>query len=236
MDLTWIKEWGDDALRIIFPKVCEVCGASLIRGEDIICLHCTMDMPRTGLHLDKFNIIHQRLVGKAPIDKASGYFYYYRDSDYAKLIHKAKYNGRTKIIEYLASKFAKELLKDNFFNGIDAIQPVPMHWFKKLQRGYNQSEIFAKRLSRETGIPLCNNLVSKRWHKSQTRKNRYERWLNTKDVYCVIDNSELGNKHILVVDDVITTGATILSCCEAIHKASPNTRLSVLSLGVTQLQ
>ena len=82
MDLTWLKEWGDDALRVIFPKVCEVCGRSLSRGEHLLCLHCNLDLPRTRLHEEPFNVLHQRLAGKAPIEKATGYFYYYRGSDY----------------------------------------------------------------------------------------------------------------------------------------------------------
>ena len=236
MDLTWLKEWGDDALRVIFPKVCEVCGRSLSRGEDIMCLHCKLDMPRTQLHREDFNAIHQRLAGKAPIEKATGYFYYYRDSDYARLIHKAKYNGRPIIISHLARSLVKELSADGFFDDIDVIQPVPMHWIKQLIRGYNQSEVLAKALSDATGIAMSKSIVASQGHKTQTRKNRYERWLNTKGVYRVKNVVGLEGKHVLIVDDVITTGSTILACCEAIHAASPTTRISVLSLGVTHLQ
>lgn len=236
MELRWLKEWGDDALRIVFPKVCEVCGCSLTRGEELMCLHCNLDMPRTHLHRDDFNTIHQRLAGKAPIEKATGYFYYYRDSDYARLIHKAKYNGRPIIIKQLVRNFVKELCIDGFFDDVDVVQPVPMHWFKQMRRGYNQSEVLAKTLSEVTGIALGHFLSAKRGHKTQTRKNRFERWQNTKGVYSVKNVKDLEGKHLLVVDDVITTGSTLLACCEAIHEASPTTRLSVLSLGVTHLQ
>ncbi|MBQ2839571.1 MAG: ComF family protein [Muribaculaceae bacterium] len=236
MDLKWLKEWGDDALRVIFPKVCEVCGRSLTRGEELLCMHCYLDMPRTRLHQEQFNVIHQRLAGKAPIDRATGYFYYYRDSDYARLIQNAKYKNRPIIIEQLARMYVKELKSDKFFDDIDVIVPVPMHWFKKLRRGYNQSEILANALSDATGIKVCKSLVAKRGHKTQTRKGHFERWLNTKDLYDVKDASQLKGKHVLVVDDVITTGATILACCEAIHSQSPSTRISVLTLSVTHLQ
>ena len=236
MDLTWLKEWGDDALRVIFPKVCEVCGRSLSRGEELMCMHCNLDMPRTRLHHEKFNTIHQRLVGKAPIDKAAGYFYYYRDSEYARLIQKAKYNNRPAIIEHLATRFAHELANDRFFDDIDVIVPVPMHWFKRLRRGYNQSEVLAKALCKSTGTKLGCSLKARRGHKTQTSKNRYERWVNTKDLYEVKCVEDLEHKHVLVVDDIITTGSTVLACCEAIHRQSPTTRISVLSIGVTHLQ
>lgn len=236
MDLTWLKEWGDDALRVIFPKVCEVCGRSLARGEELICLHCNLDMPRTKLHLENFNILHQRLMGKAPIEKATGYFYYYRDSNYARLIQMAKYNNRPAIINQLATQFVNELRTSQFFDDIDMITPVPMHWLKRLNRGYNQSEVLANALSKATGIEKVDALKASRGHSTQTRKNRYERWENTKGLYQVKNAEAIEGKHLLIVDDVITTGATILACCEEIHRVSPTTRLSVLSLGVTHLQ
>ena len=235
MDLTWLRELGDDALRVIFPKVCEVCGRSLTRGEDLMCLHCYIDIPRTNLHIDTFNTIHQRLAGRVPIDRASGYFYYYRESDYTRLIHRAKYNNRPIIIQQLTRKYVSEIKSSGFFDDVDLILPVPMHWLKKLRRGYNQSEVLAETLSSITGIKMGDNLKARRGHQSQTRKNRYERWENSKDIYKVVNADELIGKHILVVDDVITTGATILACCEAINYQSPTTRISVLSLGVTHM-
>ena len=236
MDLTWLKEWGDDALRVIFPKVCEVCGRSLSRGEHLLCLHCNLDLPRTRLHEEPFNVLHQRLAGKAPIEKATGYFYYYRGSDYAKLLQRAKYSNRPIIIEKLVNQYVTELKGASFFDDIDVVAAVPMHWFKKLRRGYNQSEVLATAISRATGVTLKQVLVAKRGHKTQTRKNRFERWQNTKDIYDVKSIAGLEGKHVLIVDDIVTTGATILACCEALHRKSPTTRISVLSLGVTHLQ
>lgn len=236
MDLTWLKEWGDDALRVIFPKVCEVCGRSLSRGEHLLCLHCNLDLPRTRLHEESFNVLHQRLAGKAPIEKATGYFYYYRGSDYAKLLQRAKYSNQPIIIEKLVNQYVTELKGASFFDDIDVVAAVPMHWFKKLRRGYNQSEVLATAISRATGVALKQVLVAKRAHKTQTRKNRFERWQNTKDIYDVKSTAGLEGKHVLIVDDIVTTGATILACCEALHRKSPTTRISVLSLGVTHLQ
>lgn len=231
-----IKEWCDDALRVVFPLVCEVCGRSLSRGENTICMHCKMEMPRTRLHLEDFNTIHQRLAGKAPIDKAGGYIYYYRDSDFARMIQRAKYNNRPSIMAQLTACYVAEILDDGFFEGIDYVQPVPMHWFKKICRGYNQSEVVARAINKAIGIKQCNCLTKVRQRGTQTRKGRFARWLNTRNAYKTKNIDVLRDKHVLLVDDVITTGATMLACCEAIHKESPTTRISVLSLGVTHLQ
>lgn len=231
-----LKGWFSDLLRIVFPDVCEVCGSSLVRGEDVICLKCDMNMPRTRVHNDSFNIIHERLAGKTPIERAAGYFYYYRESDYAAIIHNAKYNGRPIIARKLAMRFARELMADNFFDGIDLVLYVPMFFLKKIKRGYNQSEYIANGISQATNIPIGHNLISKRSHSSQTKKNSYSRWLNAQGVYDVINSEELENKHVLIVDDVITTGATLLACCDVVHNAVPSATISVLSLAVTRLR
>lgn len=231
-----LKGWFSDLLRIVFPDVCEVCGSSLVRGEEVICLKCDMNMPRTRVHNDSFNIIHERLAGKTPIERAAGYFYYYRESDYAAIIHNAKYNGRPIIARKLAMRFARELMADNFFDGIDLVLYVPMFFLKKIKRGYNQSEYIAQGISQATNIPIGHNLISKRSHSSQTKKNSYSRWLNAQGVYDVINPEELENKHVLIVDDVITTGATLLACCDVVHNAVPSATISVLSLAVTRLR
>ncbi len=235
MDYNRLKIWIEDLLRIIFPDVCEVCGHSLVRGEEVLCLNCTLKLPRTKIHRENFNLLHQRLAGSTPICRAGGYFYYYRESDYAELIHRAKYKDRPIIATRLAQHYAKEIKPDSFFDGIDLILPVPLHLTKKIKRGYNQSEAIAKGISKETGIPIAHNLIAKRSHSTQTRKNSYSRWINAQGIYDVIDAQNLTGKHILIVDDVITTGATMLACCNTIHKASPTTAISVLSLGVTHL-
>ena len=115
------------------------------------------------------------------------------------------------------------------------IVPVPLHILKKLRRGYNQTDYIAGAISRSTGIPVEQALVCRRRHSSQTRRTPFERWVNARDTYSVSPDAELAGKHILIVDDVITTGATLLSCAEAIHTAFPSARISVLSLAVTEL-
>ncbi len=226
----------DDALSIVYPHVCEVCGTSLARGEDVMCLNCMMQLPRTRLHNDEFNTIHERLAGSTPIDKAAGYFYYYKNSPYASLIHTAKYRNRPIVAEKVARKFAEELKTDNFFDGMDIVIPVPLHFLKMITRGYNQSDAVAKGISAVTGLEIGDNIVAKRGHSTQTQKGRFSRWLNTQDIYAVKNAQALKNKHVLIVDDVITTGATLLACSNAIHRAEPTARISVLTLAVAHLR
>jgi ComF family protein len=169
------------------------------------------------------------------IERAAGYFYYYRGNPYTRLIHVAKYNGRPETGRELAARFADEIINDGFFDGMDLIVSVPLHRFKKLKRGYNQTEYIAEGIARKTGLVINRNLIALKPHSSQTRKNAFERWKNSLDIYGVKNPEELENKHVLLVDDVITTGSTMLACCEAIHRAAPSATISVIALGVTNL-
>lgn len=228
-----LRVWAEDFLGLLFPNVCEVCGRTLVHGERLLCLHCIADMPRTGIHGDGFTDIHKRLAGRTPIHRAAAYFHYYRDNPYARMIQAAKYNSRPRLARELARMFASEIAGSGFFDGIDMILPVPLHSFKELRRGYNQSREIARGLRDITGIAIGDNLEARRGHSTQTRRNAYERWINTEDIYCVAAPHELDGKHLLLVDDVITTGATMLRCAEAIHAAAPGAVISVAALGFT---
>lgn len=232
-----IKMWGRDLLNVIIPDLCTVCHTSLVRGEKIVCLKCLMDLPRTNLHKLQPNLIHERLISlSTPVERASSLFWYYRGNEFAALIHDAKYNSRPKVAAHLARMHARELQGYSFFDGIDLILPVPMHSLKKLVRGYNQSEVIAKGISDVTGLRVSDNLSTLRLHSSQTRKGAEQRQENTRENYAVERPEELQGKHILLVDDVITTGATLVSCMRAIHKVCPDTRFSIFSLALTHLQ
>ncbi len=228
--------WCRNLVDVIFPRCCEVCGETLIEGEQVICLKCLMELPRTYIHTNDFNSIHERLASRVPINQAGAFFYYYRRNPYTRLIHKTKYNSLPFIGRYLAKIYTAEIKDDGFFDGIDLILPVPLHWFKQLRRGYNQSREIAQGITEITGIPIGDNLVASRSHSTQTRKNSYARWINAQSIYTIKHADELSGKHILLVDDVITTGATTLACCQAIHSAAPSASISILSLGLTRLK
>jgi ComF family protein len=230
-----IKTIANRLINLIYPNVCEICGCTLVNGEETLCLNCLYQMPRTNAHLDDFNMIHKRLSSTTPIEHAAGYFYYFRESPYAGLIHSAKYRNRPEIARRLARRFAHELKRDSFFGDIDMLLPVPLHLFKQWSRGYNQSHQIALGINDITGIEIGSHLYARRHHATQTRRGAFDRWINAQYVYSVRNPGQLHNRHVLIVDDVITTGATLLACCNAVHSAQPTCKISVLSLGVTHL-
>lgn len=231
---TWVK-----GLRnIIFPNVCTVCMRTLVAGENVICLHCLMELPRTNLHQYENNSIHERLMALGlPVEKATSLYYYIRESPFVRLIHDSKYRNRPSVGRYMASIHAKELNRNGFFDDIDFIVPVPLHRLKRITRGYNQSEEIAKGISSVTTIPV-ENVLTASYHSTQTRKDANQRLKNVMNVYKVDDDmiEILENRHVLLLDDVITTGATLLSCMQAIKNVSPTTKISIYSLGLTKLE
>lgn len=222
-----------NSLDWLFPRTCRVCGQSLVVGENDLCLNCLVGLPRTMLHKVDFNTVHQRIGGVNNIDIAAGWFYYYSDSPYADLIRAAKYNDRPALARRLARMYGSELLADGLAGRFDVLLPVPLHKTKLLRRGYNQSEEIAKGLAEELGCAVGDNLVALRTHATQTRRGSYERFVNVKGTYGVVHPGELDGLHIAVVDDIITTGSTLLDCVSAICSAATPASISVLSLGVT---
>ncbi|WP_297058860.1 ComF family protein [uncultured Duncaniella sp.] len=231
-----LKRWGNGLINLIIPKVCTVCHRALVEGEDIMCLDCMLKLPKTTFRSYETNELTDRLVSlKAPVTKANSLYYYVASTPYVRLIHDAKYNRRPIVARALAAYHAKEMLRQGFFDDIDVIIPIPLHFTKLWKRGYNQSQEIALGLSEVTGIAVSDNLTAPHRHATQTHKNASERRLNPVGAFRVKYPEELDNLHILLVDDVITTGSTILSGLEELHSASPSSRLSVYSLAITKM-
>ncbi len=193
---------------------------------------CNSRMPRTNYHLHTDNEVEQRFWGKVEIERATSYFFYTKGSDYRHILFKLKYHGYKELGEVMGRYMAKELLTSDFLQGIDLIVPVPLHSKKKKTRGYNQSEWFALGVSHATGIPMdLNTMIRKVDNNTQTRKSVFERWENVKDVFQVVCPQNIQGKHILLVDDVLTTGATLLSCATVLVDF-PNVKVSIITLAV----
>ena len=187
-------------------------------------------MPKTNYHLVADNELEKRFWGKFPIERASAYFHYVKGSDFDKILFELKYHGQKEVGEYMGRYMANDLLASGFFNEIDIIVPVPLHKKREKERGYNQSEWIASGISKITGIPVNTNSIKRvEANTTQTRKSLWDRWENVQNLFAVVSSSELQGKHILLVDDVLTTGATIASCASKIMEVR-GVRISVLTL------
>ncbi len=208
-----MSRWRRDIADFFFPRTCLVCGRVLLQNEDHICTHCILNIPRTAFHNKPDNTVAQLFYGKIPIERCSAYFFFDDGSDYRSLIHHIKYGNQKECGQYLGYMWAKESMQSNFFEGIDYIIPIPLHSRKLRLRGYNQSEWIAQGIADATNIELCTDaLICLKHNISQTHKGIYERWLSAHDNYEYIPNILPEGCHILLVDDVITTGATMLAC------------------------
>lgn len=224
-------KWISDLIDLIFPRHCCVCGETLSRQERDICLNCLYTLPKIEPHHKKE--IEQIFWGKIDIERAASFMYYRKGSPYNALMHKLKYKDAPEVGTRLAEMAAKELMDSGFFNGITRIVPLPLSKKKLRKRGYNQSEYIAMGLSNITGISVDNSLVKRDIaNETQTHKNRDERWENVKDIFSVNSNVSLEDEHVLLVDDILTTGATICSCAATLQKEC-GCKISIFTLAYT---
>lgn len=209
-----------------------MCGEKLAGHERFVCAACLETLPRTGYHRRQLNPMEERFAGVFPFDKATGHFFYQRDSALAELVQDMKYKGFPGIGEMLGELVAGELYPTGYFADTDVIVPVPMHGVKKMLRGYNQATLIATGIGKATGLPVRESLKAVRAHRTQTALSRRERQENTRGLFSLAEGHGLEGKGVLLVDDVCTTGSTITSAAEAL-KDSGHTHLSIVTLGVT---
>ncbi len=225
------------ALDVLLPRTCPVCGATLGGDEPYLCRSCLMRLPRTHYEEIDFNVMEQHFAGKTPIERASAYFYYEKRDPYAAILHDIKYRHMPDMGRWLARRAARDMAPSGMWDGIDYLIPVPLHAAKLAKRGYNQSDYLAQGLSDVTGIPIYAAIEAVKPHATQTHKGAYERYLNSQGLYAAIPEAqqELQGKWVVLVDDVITTGATLLTCAEAIAHI-PGIKVSVFTLAAARLQ
>jgi ComF family protein len=224
----------EDFAELFYPRLCITCDRKLMIQEKFICLHCIQDLPRTHFHSDPENKIAQLFWGRASVVYATSWLFFRKGSRYQKLVHYLKYKGMKEIGEEMGKLFGAELINTPF-QEIDVLIPVPLHPRKLKQRGYNQSEWIAKGIALTLNKPLMvNNLTRDIFTNTQTRKNRFERWQNVEGIFSVNNPSEIVQKHILVVDDVITTGSTLEAAVVTLLQAGA-AKVSIATLACAEM-
>ncbi len=224
---------GWRALDILFPRLCRVCSEPLAEDESHICAFCLEALPRSLYHLREHHPMEERFAGIIPFARATSWLLYSRGSAVADLIHDFKYRHLPSLAHELGCVMGDEMMSCGVLGDVDALMPVPMHVLKRARRGYNQAESLARGVGEGSGLPVISNLRAARSHRSQTRLTLTQRARNLSGVFTVARPSELEGRHICIVDDVCTTGSTLLSAAEAVLSAAPGCRLSLLALAST---
>lgn len=220
----------NDFMSLIYPRLCEGCGNALHGHEKFVCSFCMSSLPRSNFHRSNDNEISRLLRGRVPAGISSSFLLYEKRGRVQSMLHALKYHDQKELGEFLGLQYARELCADDCAREIDVILPVPLHEKKLRSRGYNQSEWFARGLAAGLGRPINNNVLKRQKETStQTKKRKYERWENVEGIFMMNDPAELAGKHCLLVDDVITTGATIEAAWLAIQRV-PGVRISVMSI------
>ena len=220
----------DGLISLVYPSICMACGESLYKGEDILCTHCRYHLPKTNFHQDKDNPVIRHFWGKVNVHSAASYYFFNKGEKVQSLMHHFKYKGRKEIGLFLGEVYGTELNEAPLFNAIDVIIPVPLHRNKKLKRGYNQSELFAEGLAKSMNKQFDHKtLYRAKASETQTKKSRFQRWENVNEIFKLNDVEKLQGKHILLVDDVITTGSTLEACAEVLLQI-PDIKISVVTI------
>jgi ComF family protein len=225
----------NNLLHLFFPRLCVLCDHLLTEDEKHICMHCFCDLPRTNYHKRLFNPLLKLFAGTTQINTISSFLLFEKDGKVQRLIHSIKYFGNKQLAKYLGRIAAFETKEDGIFRGIDLLIPVPLHPKKQWKRGFNKSEWIAKGMETVCQCPIVTDVLFRKKHTdTQTRKSIYERHLNVEEIFSLKNADSLQGKHILLIDDVITTGATLNACIKTLS-AIPDLRISIFSLSVVHV-
>ncbi len=220
---------GRNLLDLVFPNICVVCTRALVRGENILCTQCNYELPRTHFSTHENNPVHQLFWGRILLNHASAYFHYRKGSSFQKLLHQLKYHGKYEIGVELGRQFGYELLISPHYHTVELIVPVPLHPKKEKERGYNQSLAIAEGISQALKVPTETIIERKIYAETQTKKSRIDRWQNVEEAFHLKHPEKAEGKHLLLVDDVITTGATLEACALSLRNLN-DYQLSIAGL------
>lgn len=224
----------EDFISLFYPRYCRGCYNSLVRGEELICTQCLLEMPKSHYHLQRDNPFYQKFLGRLPVKHVMTLFKFVKESRVQHVLHALKYKQQPELGEMLGRFYGKDLVEADYKESFDLIIPVPLHSSRRRIRGYNQSEEFGKGLSQMLAVP-CNDTYMMRSEKTetQTRKTKLNRWENVSRIFHVVAPDSIAEKRILLVDDVVTTGATLEACGQALINAGC-AELSIACIAATQ--
>jgi ComF family protein len=228
-----LKEWSADFLHLFFPHNCTGCGSDVLENNHQLCLRCRSELPFTNFFAQPGNPVEQIFYGRLPVKNAAAGYFFTKDSLLQHLVMQLKYRGNQEIGVYMGKLLGNELLHSARFSEVDIIIPLPLNPKRERKRGYNQATAICTGIQHVWNRPVMEKAVYRTiFTETQTKKGRISRWQNMDGVFAVGNPAALQGKHILLVDDVVTTGATLEACGAEILKI-PGTALSIAALAYT---
>jgi len=229
-----LRRYLADFVALLFPQLCPACGEPLMANEDMLCTECRYSLPQTDFHQHPDNIVAQQFWGKMQLQGAYSLYYFSKGGKVQNLMHHFKYKGMQRIGNVLGNIAGSQLAENKSFASAEVIIPVPLHKNRLKERGYNQSACFAQGIAEKLNIPVEeNNLIRPKATETQTHRSRFARYENMKDVFTIANPEQLAGKHILLVDDVVTTGSTLEACGAELLKI-PGLKLSVATIAYAE--
>ena len=225
-----------DLINLIFPETCLCCNQRIFNGEKYVCLNCLNKIPRTNYYKIRGNKLEEFLAGRFLFESVASFAFFTQHGIIQPLIHELKYKSNPGVGIFLGEISALEMINSSFLENIDYLVPVPLHPEREKKRGYNQSQKISEGIYNKTRISVCSdNLVRLINNPSQTTQSRYERWANTENIFSINNPKQFENKHLLLIDDIITTGSTLESCARVLLEKCSNVKISIFSIGTTRI-
>lgn len=224
------KEIKESLLQLVFPHVCDGCGSDLLSIESRLCIRCLSSLPETNFEIHAGNPVEKIFWGRLQVVNASSYLYFTKESLVQHLMHQLKYKGNKDLGLQLGRLMGIALKSADRFSEISALIPLPLFPSKERKRGYNQATVLCEGMAEILSVPVLKDVITRPQHtETQTKKGRIERWRNIEGKFQLINPSAIQNKHVLLIDDVVTTGATLEACADELLKAD-NVKLSIATL------
>jgi ComF family protein len=224
-----IREIKDSFIQLLFPHICSGCGSDILSKQSMLCMRCIDSMPETNFELHTGNPVEKKFWGRIHLEQATAQYYFTRESLIQQLMHQFKYKGNRELGAQLGEMMGKSLKSSNRFT-IDALVPLPLFPAKEKRRGYNQATVLCEGMAESLQAPVLKDVIIRSQHTdTQTKKDRIERWQNMEGKFVLVKPEAIMNKNVLLVDDVVTTGATLEACGAELLKAE-NVKLSIATL------